>query len=194
MSRRKQNGRREDSIPHGTPSGYSYWGCRCEVCVKSKRVQDRAYHAANRDAVKQHVKGYRERNLEAVRERDRWYREANRERLTESKRRYYEEHKDAIIRRVAEWVANDPERRKQQTARYRVRLAPHRCRRPPEGRPGTPRPRDITMTFDVYGHLFPVLDEQITGRLEDLHRSASRPEINGTLAGAVSPLADTDRK
>jgi hypothetical protein len=31
------------------------------------------------------------------------------------------------------------------------------------------------MTFDVYGHLFPALDERVTERLDDLHRGASEP-------------------
>lgn len=35
--------------------------------------------------------------------------------------------------------------------------------------------KTITMTLDVYGHLFPALDEQITGRLEELHRGAAQP-------------------
>lgn len=35
--------------------------------------------------------------------------------------------------------------------------------------------KTITMTFDVYGHLFPALDEQITDRLEELHHAASQP-------------------
>jgi len=44
--------------------------------------------------------------------------------------------------------------------------------------------KTITMTFDVYGHLFPALDERITERLDDLHRGASEP-VNGEAPGSA---------
>lgn len=45
--------------------------------------------------------------------------------------------------------------------------------------------KTITMTFDVYGHLFPALDEQVTTRLEDLHRRATEPESSDTRGSAI---------
>lgn len=46
------------------------------------------------------------------------------------------------------------------------------------------------MTFDVHGHVFPALDEQVTGRLEELHRQAVQPggsEAMG-LSGRSHPI------
>ena len=42
----------------------------------------------------------------------------------------------------------------------------------------------ITVTMDVYGHLFPSLDEALTGRLDDVFRDARR------VASAESPSGD----
>lgn len=38
-------------IPHGTPQGYSYWGCRCDVCTEantSRRTRQREAVKARR--------------------------------------------------------------------------------------------------------------------------------------------------
>lgn len=41
------------TIPHGTPSGYSYHRCRCDVCRTAWRRKNRAkYHERMGDVVK----------------------------------------------------------------------------------------------------------------------------------------------
>lgn len=38
---RKRGAADPSLIPHGTPSGYDYWGCRCDVCCTVRRDSDR---------------------------------------------------------------------------------------------------------------------------------------------------------
>jgi hypothetical protein len=35
-------------IPHGTPSGYHYWGCHCRECAEARRLCDAANDARAR--------------------------------------------------------------------------------------------------------------------------------------------------
>lgn len=39
---------------HGSQSGYSYFGCRCDECRAGKKTRDRAYYLANRERIKAH--------------------------------------------------------------------------------------------------------------------------------------------
>lgn len=110
-----------DSIPHGTPSGYSYHGCRCEVCVEAKREKDRAYYRANQDKVKAKVAAYKAADPEGRREQEKAYREANAEKLREQKQAYNKATSAARVAAVAEWRKANPEARKAEYQRARDR-------------------------------------------------------------------------
>lgn len=99
----------EDRVPHGTPSAYKHWKCRCEVCVGAKRERDRAYYAANKDAVKAKVAAYRAANPDKVKERARRHREANRDRILERQREYARENAEAARERSRQWRLDNPE-------------------------------------------------------------------------------------
>lgn len=106
-------------IPHGTPSGYSFHKCRCDVCVEAKRATDREYYARNREARKAKVRQYAEANRERRLEQQREYREANAERIKANKREYHKAHAEEVRARVKAWQRANPEQRKAQRARYR---------------------------------------------------------------------------
>ena len=35
-------------VPHGTPSGYSYWGCRCGDCSARNNRRQQAWYAGRK--------------------------------------------------------------------------------------------------------------------------------------------------
>ena len=71
-------------IPHGTLSGYSSYGCRCEEC----RSAYRAYRAANAERIRSRMATYYVANKEHIDARNKAYYVANREaQLAASKRR-----------------------------------------------------------------------------------------------------------
>ena len=45
----------------------------------------------------------------------------------------------------------------------------------------------ITVTLDRYGHLFPKLDEALTGRLDELHRLAANESLDVPSRARQSP-------
>lgn len=102
-----------DKVPHGTPSGYSYWKCRCEVCVTAKREKDRAYYAANADTVKAKVAKYRRENPDVERERDRKYREENAQAIREQKRAYSIANAEKEREQQRQWRLRNPDRVRQ---------------------------------------------------------------------------------
>jgi hypothetical protein len=35
-------------VPHGTVSGYDYWGCRCNACARTKSARNRELYVQGR--------------------------------------------------------------------------------------------------------------------------------------------------
>ena len=71
MSPRRNHASRDSW--HGTVSGYTNHGCRCDAC----RAAQRAYREANRDDIAAKKRAYREANRDDIAAKQRAYREAN---------------------------------------------------------------------------------------------------------------------
>lgn len=110
-----------DSIPHGTPSAYSWHKCRCEVCVDAKRAVDRAYYERNREAVKAKVSAYRDANIDLIREQQRLYRQEHAEEIAERKRVYHQANKERISAYIAAWKKANPDKVRDASARDRAK-------------------------------------------------------------------------
>lgn len=41
LKERRSRLARPEDIPHGTPSGYFHWGCRCDECKRAAATSDR---------------------------------------------------------------------------------------------------------------------------------------------------------
>lgn len=106
-------------IPHGTPSGYSFHKCRCDVCVSAKKARDRDYYERNREKVKAQTNARYHANKADVSEQRKEYRERNAEAIKRAKKRYYAKNAEDIKAKVKAWRAAHPERVKELTARYR---------------------------------------------------------------------------
>lgn len=106
-------------IKHGTQSAYSYWKCRCEVCVEAKRQRDREYYARTSEDRKAAARRYAAENREKRLRQQAQYRAANREVIQERKRAYYVANADVIKARVAAWRKANPEKDKALRARHR---------------------------------------------------------------------------
>ena len=50
-----------ESIPHGTPGGYSSYGCRCPLCRQANNERCQRYRDANRDKVNEYAAKVRAR-------------------------------------------------------------------------------------------------------------------------------------
>ncbi len=87
---------------HGSTSGYSYHGCKCDECRAGKKARDRAYYLANRERIKAHERAKyipkpakvllteAEKKARNRVSSQRW-KDANREQVREASRiRYYE--------------------------------------------------------------------------------------------------------
>lgn len=106
-------------IPHGTPSGFSYHKCRCDVCVTGKKQRDREYYLANAEKRKEKARAYYEANKNRVAENSKKYREENAEAIKAQKAKYAKENSERLTAKTAQWAKNNPERRKEQMANYR---------------------------------------------------------------------------
>lgn len=137
-------------ISTGCDSTYGK-GCRCDACKEVKRAKDRAYYAANRDAMKAKMAEYqrthraqrnaylaewREANREHLRDYHRQWSTANRDLVrasgarTRAKSGYSERrlayrtaNREAERERLRRWRAANPERLATHRATYRLRHA-----------------------------------------------------------------------
>lgn len=116
-----------DSIPHGTSSGFSYWKCRCDICVAFKKAKDRAYYEANREKVKAKVRKYADANRDSVKAKGRDYYARNADTLREKKRQYARDNAEANRSRVKQWRKANPDKLRQQRERE---LAARALRKP----------------------------------------------------------------
>lgn len=110
-----------DPIPHGTQSGYSYWKCRCDLCVEVKRSIDRAWYVKNREAKKAKSRKWAAENSERKAANSREYREKNADKLQEQKRQYYRDNVETTKERVRAWRAANPEKKRANDRRARER-------------------------------------------------------------------------
>lgn len=131
------------TIPHGSSSGYSHHGCRCDVCVEAKRARDRDYYERTRgDRARKVVLSPEERSRKAVErtiawrkanpDKDKAQRERHRDNHREQRRedslaRYYkqmEENPEKVRQQRREWKRTDKGRAYQRVANYRRRSLP----------------------------------------------------------------------
>ena len=106
-------------IPHGTPSGYKYHGCRCDICVTNKKQRDREYYLANQEAKKVKAKEYYAANKDKVAEANRKYREENADKIKAKKAEYAKANSAKLSARAVQWAKENPERHLMNKARYR---------------------------------------------------------------------------
>lgn len=74
----------EDAKQHGTITGYTYYGCRCDRCKKAQRD----YHSSTKDAAAARWKTNYAVNRDHILEKSHLYRAANRAAILEQKRAY----------------------------------------------------------------------------------------------------------
>lgn len=113
-------------IPHGTPSGYSWHKCRCEVCVDAKRQRDRDYYLRNAEARKAKAAEWYAENREQAAESRRRYNAAHADEIAAKKREEYLANPEVSKARVRQWKTDNPERAKANAARHREK---HRAER-----------------------------------------------------------------
>ena len=129
---------------HGTVTGYSSYGCRCDPCRVAKSIAAKAYRERNADKIRAAKAAYYQANraacnaknqawIEANRERDRQVRAARKAadpdhaaKQSERGRRWYAENRERVRVRTAEYLIEHPEVRLRSAANYRERH-PERC-------------------------------------------------------------------
>lgn len=99
-------------IPHGTPSGYNYHGCRCSVCVEGKRDRDRSYYERTRERKIAQAKAYYEANHEAGKAARRAYGHTNAAAISKRNREKYQANPERYVAKTAAWRKANPEKRK----------------------------------------------------------------------------------
>lgn len=52
-AQRAKRSMRPEDIPHGTASGYRFWGCRCEPCVVAQKSKVQALAKRRNDATRE---------------------------------------------------------------------------------------------------------------------------------------------
>lgn len=106
-------------IPHGTPSGYSYHKCKCDICATAKKQRDREYYLANAEKRKAKARQYYAENQVKAAASQKRYREENAEVLKAKSAEYTKANSARLTAKSAQWAKDNPERYKQQRANYR---------------------------------------------------------------------------
>lgn len=121
-------------VPHGTYSGYTDRGCRCDSCRAANAERGRRYYAANlkRERVPRKSllseaeraekraesrRRYRQANAEKIAEYRRNYREANAEKISEYGRRWYEANAGKVAERARARAKSNPEKARERESR-----------------------------------------------------------------------------
>lgn len=96
-------------VPHGTVSGYSYHGCRCDECRAARAAKTKEYNDQNRDKVREASKAYYHANREdqLAKRAENYRRNIERERAYHH--RYAQEHMARKVENVARWRREHPE-------------------------------------------------------------------------------------
>lgn len=113
-------------IPHGTPSGYSFHKCRCDICVTAKRERDRDYYRKNADARKAKSREYYRDHVVEQRAAHADYRERYDAQIKAAKKRYYDANRESIIAKTAAWQQANPDRVRAASARHREKYRAER--------------------------------------------------------------------